>query len=531
MTAVALLLLISCVNVANLVLARASARTREVAIRSAVGAAIGQLARQSIIESTMLTFASAVGGIGLALAAVRLLLALAPPQIPRLGDVSIDLRVLLVAVSVSVVIAVVFGLAPLLHARRGNLQSTLRADKASANTGDDTGRHRRRALVATEVALAVALVTTAGLLLRSIGQLRGVDPGFDPSGVVKAEFQLPPSRYPVDVREFPNFRATHRFNDTLLMRLGALPGVEAVGLAGNQPLDVGFTNSFVIVGRENEAADWPEISIRRVTPGYFDALKVRVSSGRPFDDRDATNAPPVALINQAAVERFFAGRNPIGHEIAFWGVNRRIVGVVADERFHGIALAAPFAVYAPLSQTPSIDGTQALLVRANHDVRSSVRSIIRDLDPGLAVFAIEPLDETLANSIRQQQFLTQVLGLFAIVALVLAAVGIHGVLSYTLAQRTREIGVRIALGATVSDVMRLMVGQSLRVSVVGLVAGVALGLALSQSLRSWLYGVSIVDPATLLGVVVTLTSVAAVSSYVPTWRATRIDPATALRVD
>ena len=531
MTAVILLLLIACVNVANLLLARASSRTREIAVRSAIGAGIGQLSRQFIIESAVLTFTAAVAGVALAVAGLRLLLALAPPQIPRLADVSLDLRVLLMAVAVSVAIAVVFGLAPLLQARRGDLQSALRAGDASGDTGDCRARRRRAALVATEVALAVALVTTAGLLLRSVGELHAVDPGFDATDVIKAEFQLPPGRYPVDIREYPNIRATHRFNETLLARLAALPGVEAVGLAGNQPLDVGFTNSFVIVGREAEAGDWPEISIRRVTPGYFDTLRVRLLSGRFIDDRDATSAPAVALVNQAAADRFFANRDPIGHEIAFWGASRRIVGVVANEKFHGVALPAPIAVYVPLPQAPSIDGTQALLVRASGDVRSSVRSIIRDIDPALAVFAIEPLDETLENSIRQQQFLMQLLGLFAVIALALAAVGIHGVLSHTLAQRRREIGVRIALGATVRDVMRLMLGQSLRVSAFGLATGIALGLALSQWLRSWLYGISPVDPITLLGVLIVLSSVAAVSSYVPTRRAARVDPAAALRAD
>jgi predicted permease len=322
-----------------------------------------------------------------------------------------------------------------------------------------------------------------------------------------------------------------RFNETVLTRVAALPGVEAVGLAGNQPLDVGFTNSFVIVGREAEAANWPEISIRRVTPGYFPALRVRLLTGRLFDERDGTTAPAVALINEAAAERFFPSQDPVGHGIRFYGTNRRIIGIVGNEKFHGVAAPAPIAAYTPLAQTPSVDGSEALLVRAATNVESAVRATVRDIDPALAVFAVEPLNDTLSNSIREQQFLMQLLGVFAVIALVLAAVGIHGVLAYMLAQRTREIGVRIALGATTADVMRLVLGQSAAMTAVGLAAGIVLGVGLANWLRTWLYGVTPADPVTLVGVVVVLGVVAGVSSYLPTLRATRIDPAVALRVE
>ncbi|HEY6361585.1 MAG TPA: ABC transporter permease, partial [Vicinamibacterales bacterium] len=529
LAAVASLLLIACVNVANLLLARANVRGREIAVRSAVGAAPRRLAQQFLVEGTVLTLTAAILGVSLASAGLQLLLTFAPPQIPRLTDVGIDRRVLLVTLFLTGSVTAVFGLLPLIHARRVDLQAALRCDAATGGGGERHQGRRRAALVAAEVTLAVALVIAAGLLLRSVSALRQVDPGFDATGVVKAQFQLPPARYPVDMRLYPSAPAIQRFNETLLARISALPGVERAGLAGNQPLDVGFTNSFVIVGREAEAAAWPEISVRRVTPEYFDTLKVQLIAGRRFDSRDGANAPPVALINQAAVARFFTDRDPVGYEIAFFGVNRHIVGVVGNEKFHGIANEAPIAVYTPLAQTPSIDGAEALLVRASGDVRSAIRQVVRDIDPALALFGVELLDETLADSIAEQHFLMQLLGVFAMIALALAGIGVHGVLSYTLAQKTGEISVRVALGATRRDVMRLVLDQIAKVTIVGIMAGTALGLTLAQGLRGSLYGITPVDPLTLGGVVVVLCCVIAASSVLTVRRATRIHPVTALR--
>jgi predicted permease len=250
LAAVVFLLLIACVNVANLLLARATSRVREIAVRSALGASTGHLARQFMVESALLTGAGAAAGVWLAFAALRVLLALAPAGIPRLAEVRVDFSVLVAIVAVSLAIAAVFGSLPLLHARRRDLQAALRSEDARAGSGGRAARVRRAGLVAAEVALAVALVTAAGLLLRTIGQLQQVDPGFDPTNVTKAEFQLPPTRYPIDFKTFPNVPAIHGFNQRLLDRVNALPGVAAAGLAGNQPLDVGFTNSFFIVGRE-----------------------------------------------------------------------------------------------------------------------------------------------------------------------------------------------------------------------------------------------------------------------------------------
>lgn len=252
--------------------------------------------------------------------------------------------------------------------------------------------------------------------------------------MLKAEYQLPGSRYPTDMRNFPNFAEAHTLNRELLSRISSTPGVISAALAGNHPLDAGFTNSFVVVGRESEASDWPKISVRRVTPGYFRTVQLQVSSGRPFRESDDTDASRVALINESAAARFFPDQDPIGFELGFWRSRRRIVGVVADERSHGLEQAEPLAVYLPLSQAPSTDGTYALLVRTAGDpsaLTATARRIVRDIDPALALF--EPLDQTLSRSIGQRRFIVMLLGLFAALAILLAVAGVQGVLSHSVA--------------------------------------------------------------------------------------------------
>jgi hypothetical protein len=279
----------------------------------------------------------------------------------------------------------------------------------------------------------VVLVVGAGLLIRSFWQLQHVDPGFRTRGVLKAKFQLPASRYPVDFRQWPNFKEIHAFNDALLRKAASLPGVEAAAIAGNHPLDPGYTNSFTVVGREAEARRWPEISVRRVTPGYFRTVSLPLVSGRLLRESDTTAAPPVIVVNAAAASRFFPGRDPAGSKINFWGASRTVVGVVGDEHFQGVASAAPIAVYVPLAQAPSANGAGVLLVRTAGDPASfapMARAAIRDQDPALAVFGIEPLDQTLSRSVGEQRFTMLLLGVLALVALLLAAIGVHGILSY-----------------------------------------------------------------------------------------------------
>jgi putative ABC transport system permease protein len=338
----------------------------------------------------------------------------------------------------------------------------------------------------------------------------------------------------VNFRVWPDFKEMHGFTRALLDRASHLPGVTSAAVAGNHPLDAGFTNSFQVVGREAEAATWPEISVRRVTPGYFRTVGLALVRGRLLADADTTSAAPVLLVNEAAARRFFAGRDPLGSRIRFWGAARTIVGVVANERFHGLTEAAPLAVYLPLAQAPSATGAGVLLVRTNGDpmaLASAVRGAIHASDPALAAFGVEPLRDAVSRSVGRQRFTMVLLLIFAGVALVLAAIGIHGVLSYTIAQRTREIGIRVALGARPSRVLGRVVLQGLTLALGGVALGFVAAVAVSRFLASLLFGVEATDPATFAVVGCVLAGVAAGASYLPARRAIRVDPAVALRAE
>jgi putative ABC transport system permease protein len=287
----------------------------------------------------------------------------------------------------------------------------------------------------------------------------------------------------------------------------------------------------VIVGREAEAKNWPEISTRSVTPGYFRTVGLKLHRGRLLSDSDTTSGTPVAVINEAAAQKFFQDRDPIGARIGFWGTARTIVGVVGNERFHGLAEAPPIAVYTPATQTPSHSGV--LLIKASNPIAltAAARGAIREVDPALAVFAVEPLDETVARSVSQRRFTMLMLGIFAALALTLAAVGVHGVLSYGVLQRTREIGIRMALGARPASVLRLIVGQGVLLAAIGVALGLAGAVALTRVLTTLLFGVTPTDAPTLALVVMVLIGSAVFASYLPARRAMRVDPSVALRVE
>jgi putative ABC transport system permease protein len=532
--AVSLVLLVACANVANLLLARGAARRREVAVRTALGAGGARLARQFLVESLLLTFAAAALGIGVAEAGLRALLSLAPAAIPRIADATIDLRVLTVTLAVSTGVSLLFGLVPTLQARHVDLQSAL---KGGGGHGGSAGRERRRmrsALVVAELALAVILVVGAGLLIKSFWQLQQIDPGFTAGGVMKAEYNLPQSRYPIDFDRWPDFSEQHAFTRALLERAQALPGVEAAAIGGNHPLDAGFTNSFAIVGREAEADAWPEISVRSVTPGYFETVGIPLIRGRLFRDADGTFDPAVAVINEASARRFFGDRDPLGAEIRLFGTPRPIVGVVGNEHFHGLTEAPPLGLYLPLAQLPRTNGAAVLLARTAGDPRQLaglLRRAIAAEDPALAVFGVEPLTETVSRSIAERRFTMLVLGIFAAVALTLAAIGIYGVLSYTVTQRTAELGIRMALGADPGGLRRLVVGGGLALASTGVAVGLVGAWILSRMLESLLFGVAPTDPAVFATVAALLLAVAALASYLPARRAARVDPMVALRTE
>jgi putative ABC transport system permease protein len=478
----------------------------------------------------VLALSAAAIGVPLAYLVLHALVVLGPANIPRLTTVGLDARVLTVALVVSTAIGLVFGMLPVAQARRIEVQTALKAEDSRGATRGRDGRVVRSALVVAEVALAVVLVTGAGLLIHSFWNLSRTDPGFDVSGVMKAEFQLPGQRYPTGSAAAPEYVAYNRFTRELLDRVDRVSGVESAALAANHPLDTGFTQSFSVPGREAEAADWPELSLRHITPPYFRTLHVPLVEGRLIDDSDTSSSDYVVLINEAIADRFFPNQDPVGQPLRFWGANHRIVGVVGNERIHGLANAAPITAYAPLSQTRMT--TLALLVRTAGDPSAlgpSVRGAIREIDPAIAVFGVEPLLQTLSNSLSEPRFMMLLLALFGGLAMVLAAVGVHGVLAYLVTQRTREIGVRVALGATGGQVTRLIVGRGLLLVATGLALGFALALMLSRSLSGLLYGVTPTDAPTLAGVVAVIAAVAAAAIWLPARRATRVDPLEALR--
>ncbi|HET9225374.1 MAG TPA: ABC transporter permease [Thermoanaerobaculia bacterium] len=530
--AVALVLLAACANIASLLIARGAVRQREVAVRTVLGAGWRRLVRQFLVESALLTAAGA--GLGLALASLTLdlLITLAPGGVPRLAEVGIDGRVLAVMLSISFLVALAVGLIPAFQARKTDLQATLKEETGHGATADRRRSRLRSGLVVAELALAVVLSVGAGLLLKSFWRLQSIDPGFRTEGVVKAEIQLPESRYPRSFANWPDWPEQQGFHDRLLERVSGLPGVESVAMAGNHPLDAGFTNSFYVVGREEEARDWPEIAVRRVSPGYFPTLGVQRVRGRLLREGDGTKALPVLLVNEAAVRRFFPGRDPLGQKISFWGTERTIVGIVSNERFLGLDETPPPAVYAPLAQVPSVNGAGCLLVKTQGDLDTlipEIRGAIRELDPGLAVFGAEPLAETLAESMGQQRFTMLLLAAFAGLALVLAAVGVYGVLSFIVVQRAPEMGIRMALGASQRYVVRQVVWQGARLALVGLAFGLMGSFVLTRFLSGLLFGVEATDPITFLAVPGLVLLAALLASWVPAQRATEADPMSILR--
>ena len=531
LAAVCLVLVIACVNVANLLLVRGTARVREVAVRTAIGAAPGRLARQFLVENTLLAVAGGGLGIAAAVILVRVLVALAPAEVPRLTTIAVDGRVLGISLAVIACVSLAFGFVPILQASRLEVSRALSSDGGRTGTGAVNRGRVRSALVIGEIALAVVLTIAAGLMIRTVLRLQAVDPGFDVARVHKAEFQLPESRYPRDFKQWPNFAEMHRFNAALLEQVRRLPGVEAAALAGSHPLDAGFTNSFSVVGRESEARTWPEIAVRRTTPDYFRVMRVPLVSGRPLHESDDTAAPPVVLVNEAAAKRFFDHRDPLGQEIRFWGSARRIVGIVGNERFHGVAQPPPPAVYAPLAQTPSASGAEVLLVRAAQPagLAGALRAAIRGVDPALAVFGEELLATTLTESFGQRRFVMLLLAAFAATALLLAALGIYAVLSYDISQRRREIGIRMALGARPGAVSRLVMFRGTALAGIGLAVGGLASVAFARVLRGLLFEVAPDDPATFVGVSLLLGAVAAAASYLPARRVIRTDPIAALR--
>jgi putative ABC transport system permease protein len=529
---VGLILLIACANIANLLLARAVTREREIAVRGALGAVRGRLVRQLLTEGLALAVVGGVLGVALALPMLRGLVALAPPDIPLLDQVRLDRTVLGFAAAATIVSTVLFALTPALQLARADLQTALRTSQGSAG-GLRHGRLRNALLVA-EVALSLVLLTGAGLLLRSARNLARVDYGFRADGLLSVYVDLPRARYDSSAKQVA-------FYGRLLERIRATPGVAGVTATSEVPA-AGFnmTFSYAIEGRPatNPSGREEAQPVHVVTPEYFRVLGIRLRRGRTFDDRDRAGAPTVTIVNEAFARRHWPGEDALGRRFSLRGPEGpwlEIVGVVGDTRMLSADAVPGPVFYLPHAQKERDWMTwMALLVRAEpgRDPRSlapAVRAAVRELDPRLPVHRIATVEELYGESTARRRFATTLLTAFAALALLLGTVGMYGVLSYAVAQRRREIGIRIALGARSTTVVGDVLRQALALTALGVVIGLAGALALTRLLGALLYEVSPADPATYVAVALLLAVVAAVAAWMPAWRATRIDPLVVLR--
>ena len=520
--AVGLVLLIACANVANLLLARASARRKEIAIRLALGATRGRVIRQLLAESVTLALLGAAIGLLLALAATTAIRRAAAANLPRVQEIGVDWRVLGFAMFVSVATGIVFGLVPALHASRSGPNESLK-DGMRGSTG---GRSRTRdALVVAEVALALVLLAGAGLLINSFVRLLHVSPGFDPRGALALHLSLPDQRYPPGEKQLA-------FTEGVLERIRALPGVEAAGAIMTLPLASWPTDTLITIpGRSGPADGAYPCDFDFTSTGTFRALGLRLTRGRAFDAHDTAASARVAIVNEAFVRAHCPTGEVLGQRIGERGEAWEIVGVVGDVRMRGLAVGVRPMLYRPLAFSPFSNRTLVLRTHAGISPRALIapaRQAILTADPEQPVQA-RTLEEVVAASLAQRRLILVILALFAGAAVLLAGVGLYGVIAYTVSQRTQEIGIRMAIGATRSDVVGLFVGEGLRLTGVGVALGVVGAVALVRLLASQLYGIEPTDPATLAAVTLLLLLVAFGASWLPARRAARVDPMQALR--
>jgi putative ABC transport system permease protein len=532
--AVGFLLLIATVNVANLLLARATAREREIALRGALGAAGGRIVRQLVTESVVLAIVAGALGLAVASWGTRALLALAPEGIPRLSEVRMNVPVFLFALAAAAICGVVFGLVPALRAARTPLVETL---KEGGRSGMGAGhRHAQRVLVVAEIALALVLSVGAGLMIRSLAELQRVSPGFDPGHLLTFEVSIPRAHYPDE----PKVRA---FYDQLVERLEALPGVRSTALTISLPPNIlQVTDNFMVDGQvlpPNQSV--PVGPVLMVTDSYFKTLGVPLVRGRVFDQRDEEGAAPVVIVNEALANKYYAGVDPIGRRFKIGGPERPIgpnnpwmtvVGVVGDVKYSGLDAAPEPTYYMPYRQNPW--RSQFVVVRGSgdpHVLANSVRSVVASLDTDVPVARVKTMDELMYASVAPPRFRTVLVTIFAVVGLLLAAIGIYGVMAYAVADRTHELGVRIALGADRAAVLRLVLGETIAIAAVGIATGLVGAVAVTRLIQSLLFGVTSTDALTFGGISALVAVTALVASYVPARRAMRVDPMIALRYE
>ena len=538
--AVAFVLLIACANVANLLLVRASARESEIAVRTALGAGRSRIVKQLITESVLLSFAGAVIGACLAAWAVDAVVAFGPQGLPRLNEVAIDGRVLTFTAGLGVLTGVFFGLVPAYHAARPNIAQMLRESVRGSSRG---GTHRTRStLVVAEMALAVVLLVGAGLLIRSFVRLIEVDPGFKPENVISFNLTLPSTKYQYD-------RHARDFAAQVSERLGRLPNVQAVGITFGRPLDNNgmMRTTFDVEGRPpNPPEKRTPTQVHPSSPDFFRALGIPLKRGRLFTQAEnRPDVPQVVVVSEEFAKKYFPNEDPIGkrirlgitHDTAEVGkgtitAGGEIVGIVGDVKSQSLARPTYPATYMVYNSFPIQD--IAVLVRTTSDIKAmgpAIRSTMRDIDPDMPIFNLTTMDQAVSDSVAQPRFYMLLLGAFAAIALLLAALGIYGVISYTVSQRTRELGIRIALGATRDKVVRQVIGQGVWLTVAGIAIGVIAAGMLTSVIASMMFGVGKLDPLTFIAVPLTLVGVAMLASYLPARKASNVDPVIAMRAE
>jgi putative ABC transport system permease protein len=525
--AVALVLLIACANVANLLLSRAAAREKEVAIRAALGASRGRLIRQHLTESLVLALIGGAVGLLVAFWMVDVLVSFAPAGTPRVEEITVDSGVLGFTLAVAVVTGLAFGLAPALLSSRTNFNCALKEGGRDLSASS-RGNRVRSALVVAEVSLALMLLVGAGLLIKSFINLQRVDPGFNPKAALRVDIGLPRIRY----AESPRVAA---FFKQLVDRVSTLPGVDSVGAVSSLPLSGGGTDSnFRIEGRVQPEANRDPVSFyAKVTPDYFRAMGVRLQRGRLISEADNAEAPSVAVISEGLARRYFGGDDPIGKALLFGRNNRReIVGIVSDVKAFGLNADARPMMYFSEAQYP--ERGMSLIVRTASEpmsLASAVRSDVQALDPDLAVSNVMPMEQLVSTSLAEPRFVLLLLGVFAGAALVLSVIGVYGVVSYSVTQRSHEIGVRMALGAQIGDVLKLVLSQGMALVGGGVAIGLAGAFALSRLMESLLFGVGARDLVTFGATALLLAGVALGACFVPARRAAKVDPMVALRYE
>ena len=542
-TAVAIVLLMACINLANLLLARSSSRGREMAVRAALGAGRVRLLRQLVTESVLVAIVGGACGVLLAVWGTSALSAVTAGVLPAATSIGVDARVLAYAAAISIFTGVLFGLAPAWQLSSGRIYEALK--DAARDSSAARGRALRAGLVVAEIAVAVVLLVAAGLMVRSLQRVLDVSPGFQPEHLLTARVSLP-------VTTYKDAGATSAFYRQLTDRLGALPGVQAVGvtslipMSGNNSSGSTFVQHTAVTGLpvlDLFKAPYIEADQRGVTPGFFEAMRIALARGRFFTDADNATAPPVAIVDEDFARRLWPGRDPIGQQIATGAVPnstpvaplwRTVVGVVGHVKNSSLEQQGREQVYVPAEQRGFRTGNAYLTIRAAGDplaLASTVQRQVHALDRSLPVFEVRTMDERLGQSVAQRRFNMLLLVGFGALALLLAIVGTYGVIAYSVSQRTQEIGIRMALGATRRDVLAMVLGGALRLAGAGVAIGVLLAAAATQLLSSLLFDVRSTDPGTFGATVAILLAAAVMAAYLPARRATRVDPMAALRAE